>query len=232
MAISSFIFKPWQTKPTETISVSAEGKTQITPNIAKISATISTNNDDLNLARSQNEEKVNSVLAALKVLSIAEEDIQTQYISGGPTYEIQEAPQVDIQIFPPPQRTKTNQISVTFEITIRDFTLADKVIAAFTQNGATNLNGPRLTVDEQTLESAKSEARKNAVKNAQNKAAELASLSDKNLGEVISINEGNNFRIPTPIYALAEEDIQEKINTIQPGQNDVSITIQVEFALK
>lgn len=235
VAISAFILKPWDSTPKETISVSAEGKTQVAPNIAKISATFSTNNDDLDLARKQNEEKIDNALTAIKSLGVAEEDIKTQYLSGGPTYEIlsqTESINPDIQIFPPPQRDKTNQISTTFEITIRDFDIADEVLAALTQNGATNLSGPRLTVDEDTLETAKSEARKNAVENARKKAGELADLSSKKLGDIVSINEGGGFRTPTPIFALSEADITKKVNTIQPGQNDVSITIQIDFELK
>ena len=60
IALAAFIFKPWQNKTQDTISVSATGKSQIAPNIAKLSATVSTNNDDLDLTRQQNEEKVNS----------------------------------------------------------------------------------------------------------------------------------------------------------------------------
>lgn len=230
VAISAFVLKPWQSDTKETISVSADGKSQVAPNIAKISATISTNNDDLDLARKQNEEKVNLTVTAIKALGVAEEDIKTQYLSGGPTYEIQESAP-EIQLFPPIDRKRTNQISTTFEITVRDFDVADEVIAALTENGATNLNGPRLTVDEDSLDAAKSEARKNAVDNAKKKAGELAELSDKSLGDVVSINEGGGFRTPTPIFAQSEADIAEKVNTIQPGQNDVSVTIQVEFKL-
>ena len=235
VAISAFILKPWESTPKETISVSAEGKTQVAPNIAKISATISTTNDDLDLARVQNEEKIDNAISAIKSVGVAEEDIKTQYLSGGPTYEILDIQDQSSSSFVPPRppgQTKTNQISTTFEITVRDFDIADEVLAALTQNGATNLSGPRLTVDEDTIETAKSEARKDAVDNARKKASELAELSGKNLGDVVSINEGGGFRTPTPIFALSEADIAEKVNTIQPGQNDVSVTIQVDFELK
>lgn len=234
IATGAFIFKPWQSQTQDTISVSASGKTQVTPNIAKLSATVSTKNDDLDLARQQNEEKVDNLISALIDLGIEDKDIQTQYISGGETIEIQETPsQPDIQIFPPPDgRRKTNQVTTTFEVTIRDFTIADEVIAAFTQNGATNLNGPRLTVDDDTIETAKSTARKDAVANAKKKAQDLAEELNKKVGDPTNVTEQGDFGLPVPIFAQAEADLQQKASTIQPGENEVSVTIQVDFELK
>src|SRR3990167_8552348 len=93
IALAAFIIKPWQTKPAETISVSAEGKTQVTPNIAKITASIESKNPNLDVARAENEQKVSTVVAKLKELGIEQKDIKTQNISAGPGGEI--------QIYPP-----------------------------------------------------------------------------------------------------------------------------------
>lgn len=231
ITFGAFILKPWQSKE-ETISVSSSGKSQATPNIAKISATVSTNNDNLNLARQQNGEKVNNLISALKDLGIAEKDIKTQYISGGETYEIQSEPaRPDIQIYPAPGGKQTNQISATFEVTIRDFTTADEIIAALTQNGATNIYGPNLTVDDETLENAKSEARKNAVENARKKAQELASELGEDIGDVVKVSEQGDYGIPVPIFAQSETDLKSRSSQIQPGENEVTVSIQVEFEL-
>ena len=233
IALAAFIFKPWQNKTQDTISVSATGKSQIAPNIAKLSATVSTSNDDLDLARKQNEEKVNNLINALKNLGVDQKDIQTQYISGGETYEIQSEPsRPDIQIYPPPTGKQTNQISTTFEVTIRDFTIADEAIAAFTQNDAANIYGPQLTVDDDTLEGAKSEARKDAVANAKKKAGDLAGELGKTVGDTTSVVEQGDFGIPVPLVARSQTDLEQKASQIQPGENEVTVTIQVEFELK
>src|SRR3989344_2413278 len=240
IALAAFIFKPWQNKTQDTISVSATGKSQIAPNIAKLSATVSTSNDDLDLARKQNEEKVTSLINALKDLGVDQKDIQTQYISGGETYEIQSEPSrpdnlpdgSQIQIYPPPTGKQTNQISTTFEVTIRDFTIADEVVAAFTKNGAANIYGPQLTVDDQTLERAKSQARKDAVANARNKASDLAGELGKKVGDATSVVEQGDFGVPIPLIAISETELQQKASQIQPGENEVTVTIQVEFELK
>ena len=146
IALAAFIIKPWQTKQAETISVSAEGKAQAAPNIAEIIATVESKNINLDEARRQNEAKVSTIINKLKELGTSEKDIKPQNISAGPGYEI--------QIYPP-QKPTTNQFSTSLEITLHNFEIADETIAALTQNGATNLYGPNLTVSDEKAEEAK-----------------------------------------------------------------------------
>lgn len=118
------------------------------------------------------------------------------------------------------------------EITIRNFQLADSVISTLTQNGATNLYGPNLTFDTSTLEKAKSEARQKAVDLAREKAQELAKASGRNLGKVTNIKEQGDYAIPGPLMAVGGTDLQQKASSIQPGQDQVSINLTVDFSLK
>lgn len=222
VAFGAFYFKPWQQKAQDSISVTAEGKVDVVPNIAKITASIESKNPNLDQARVQNEQKVASLVAAIKELGVSEKDIKTEYISGGPGY--------DIQIYPP--RPNTNQLTTTLEITIRNFDISDEVVAAMTQNGATNLYGPNLTVSDETLEEAKSKARENAVENARKKAQELARLSERKIGKVTKIQEQGDFRYPIPLLAQGEADLKRQSSLIQPGQNEVSINLLVDFSLK
>jgi uncharacterized protein YggE len=223
IAFGAFYLKPWQTKPDETISVTAEGKTQVAPNIAKITASIESTNPNLDLARQENEQKVSNIVSALKQIGVEEKDIKTEYISGGPGYEI--------QIYPP-QRPNTNQLTTTLDITIRNFNNTDEVIAALTSNGTTNLYGPNLTVADEDLEKAKSKAREAAVENARRKADELAKLSGRKIDKVVKIQEMGDFGYPVPLTARGEADLMEKVQIIQPGQNEVTINLQVDFSLK
>jgi len=118
------------------------------------------------------------------------------------------------------------------EITVRDFKKADTVIATLTQNGASNLYGPNLTVSDEKAQEAKSKARENAVSEARNKGKELAKLSGRKLGKVTSIKEQGDFTLPPPIFAQGGIELQQKASQIQPGQNEVAITLQVDFSLK
>jgi len=225
IAFGAFFTKPWQTKPLETISVSAQGKAQVKPNVAKFTATVETQNQSLDQARSANQQKVSTLVTKLKSQGIEDKDIKTQNISGGPGYEAQTL------IYPVP-RTTTNQVSTTIEVTVRNFDIADSVLATLTQNGASNIYGPSLTVDDSTLEEVKAKARDDAVEDARKKADQLAKASDRKVGKVIKIQEQGDFGYPIPILAQGGEDLKRQASQIQPGQNEVTINLQVDFSIK
>lgn len=226
IALGAFYTKPWQTKQAETITVAAEGKADSTPNVAQITANIESRNTNLDTARAQNEKKVSEIIDRLKEIGVSEKDIKTQAISGSPGYEVQ------TQIYPPPPRPNNSIFSTSLEITIRNFDLADEVLQILTQNGAANLYGPNLTLDENAQETAKSQARQKAVESARKKAEELAKLSGRKLGKPTSIKEQGEPIYPGPIFAQSESDLKQRASQIVPGQNEVTINLQVEFELK
>ena len=230
IAFGAFWLKPWQTKPQETISVTSQGKAQTAPNVATITATIETQNKNLDEARVQNEQKVSTIVAKIKDLGTSEKDIKTQNISGGPGYQVMDMPQT--QIYPIPPRPNTNSYSTSLEITIRNFDIADEVLATLTQNGAGNLYGPNLTLDESAQEDAKTKARENAVESARKKAEELAKLSGRKLGKAVKIQEQGDVIFPQPLMAQSELDLKQKASQIQPGEQEVTVNLSVDFALK
>mgnify|MGYP001602342364 CR=1 FL=1 len=232
IALAAFYLKPWLVKPTETISVSSQGTFEATPDIAKITATIESKNPKLDEARSENEKKVSQIITKLKQLKVEEKDIKTQNISAGQGYETLPVGRQEPMMYPAPPRPSTNQFSTSLEITIRSFETTDEIIAALTSNGATNLYGPQLTLSDTKLEEAKSQAREKAVEMAKKKAQELAKASGRNIGKVVKITEQGDYGYPVPMMAKAESDLVQKASQIQPGQNEVSINLSVDFSLK
>ncbi|MBI3342147.1 SIMPL domain-containing protein [Candidatus Curtissbacteria bacterium] len=221
IAAAVLYLKPWQQKPIETVSVAAAGVAKATPNIAKITATIDSKNPNIDQARKETQAKAGIIVDKLKVIGVDEKDIKTNNVSAGGSYEV--------MIYSPVQNT--NQFTESFEITLHDFNKADQVLQTLTQNGATNLYGPNLTIDESNLESAKSQARQNAVENAKKKAQELAGATGRKIGKVVKIAEQGDYAYPRPLMAVGGTDLKEKAATIQPGQNEVTITLQVDFSL-
>ena len=135
-------------------------------------------------------------------------------------------------IYPAPPRPSTNSFSLTLEITIHNFDNADEVIANLTKNGASNIYGPNLTIDDKALEEAKAKAREDGVNDAKNKAEQLAKLSNRKLGKVLKVEEQGDFGIPTPLMASSEMDLREKASQIQPGQSEVTVSLKVDYQLK
>jgi len=225
IALVAIWTKPWQTKTVQTISVSAQGKAEAVPTTAKITATVESKNPNLEKARNENKIKVDAIIAKLKTQGIAEKDIKTLNISAGQSYEIPIT-------YPIPPRPNTNAFTTSLEIIVRDLKTADSVLSTLTSNGATNIYGPQLTVDDQKLEAAKSEARQNAVNNAKIKAKELAQASGRSAGKVVSIKEQGDYTYPVPVMAAGSADLLQKQSQIQPGQSDITINLQVDFELK
>lgn len=225
IVFGAFFLKPWQSTSKETVTVTADGKSQTAPDIAAITATVESTNPNVDLARQETDKKISTIIEQLKSLGIEEKDIKTQNISAGQTYD---APEIMIY---PPRKPNTNQYSVSLEVKIRDFTKSDETLASLTQNGATNLYGPSLTLSDEKREEAKSKARENAVESARKKASELAKASGRDLGKVTNITEMGDFGYPVPMVARGEADLQQKASTIQPGQDEVTINLQVEFEL-
>lgn len=233
IALAAFYLKPWQTKPTETISVSAQGTVDTVPNVGKITATIESKNPNIDSARQENDKKVSVIIAKLKELGIEEKDIKTQNLNAGQGYgALPAGRQVQTMMYPIPPRPNTNNFSTTLEITIRNFKITDQILTILTQNGLTNLYGPQLTVSDDKLEEVKSQAREKAVTNAQKKASELAQASGRKIGKVVKITEQGDYGYPVPMMAASGADLAQKANTIQPGQNQVSINLLVDFSLK
>lgn len=226
IAFGAFFLKPWQTTTQETISVTAEGKVDSVPNVGKITATIESKNPNIDQARTENERKVGLVVSQLKELGIDQKDIKTQNLSAGESYEPRTL------IFPAPPKPNTNVFSTSLEITIRNFEVTDKVLATLTQNGLTNLYGPQLAFSDDKLEEAKTKAREDAVENARKKADQLASASGRKVGKVVKIAEMGDYGYPVPMIARGGADLAEKASQIQPGQNEITINISVDFALK
>jgi hypothetical protein len=122
----------------------------------------------------------------------------------------------------------SNQVSVT----IRDIERVSEVLEAVTKAGANNIYGVEFILSETgTLES---QARANALKNAQNRAAELAKMSGVNLGEILAISEVISPLTPVYRYGMGggAEAAAVPAPSISPGQVSVSTQVQVTYELK
>ena len=153
-----------------------------------------------------------------------DKNIQTTNISVNPQYNYEVRPPQIINY----------QANTNITVTIEDLETADEILNLLTQNGATSLFGPNLQVDDEKLEEARQEAREEAISNAREKASQLAELSGRRLGKVVSIQEADGgFAIPEPFpIAVGSEYFETRSSQIEPGQREVTISLTVDFELK
>jgi uncharacterized protein YggE len=82
--------------------------------------------------------------------------------------------------------------------------------------------------DDATLQQ---EARAEAFATAQEKAAQYAELTGRELGEVVEVREQTTPSGPVP-YAMGDAAVAAESVPVQPGTSSVSVTVQVRWSLR
>jgi hypothetical protein len=206
------------------LEVSATGKTTRVPDIATISAGVVTQSQTAAQALSGNAEQMAKVLAALKAAGVQPRDIATSSVSLQPQYRYENNQ--------PPVITgyqASNNVSIRF----RDVTKAGKILDTLVAQGANQINGPNLSIDQP--DAALDEARADAVKRARARADLYAKAAGLSVSRILSISEnGEQAGEPRPPIAyMARAKAAPAADTeIAPGEADVTVTIAVRFLLK
>ncbi len=218
------------------ITVAGEGKVSAKPDVARINATILTENASLKDAQFENSQKSAAVVEYLKSKGVEEKDIRTtgyhispQYTYPPPCYPYP-CPQVE------DRRPKIvgYQIRNSYEITVRDIGKAGDILSGIVSAGANEVGGIVFTIDDP--EGLKAEARKEAIDKAREKAKKLAKDLGRRLGKITNFSESGGF--PPPIYferqaALGKGgDLGGEAPAVEPGENEIVATVSITYEFK
>lgn len=206
-----------------TITVVGEGKVTLEPDIARVTIGVETVTNTVKDASDQNRAAVESVLAALAEQGIAEEDLQT---SGFSIYAERFGPEG-----PLPEGDVRYRVSNNVMVTIRQLDSVGTILDAAIEAGANNIYGVEFALDDPSV--AEADARASAIKDAQEKAAELAGLTGLTLGQVVSVSEvigaGGGFYAGN--FAEQARAFGGGGTPITPGQLDLVMQLQVIYAI-
>lgn len=206
-----------------TISVSGTGHVILSPDVADVRLGVNVTAGSVAAARERAAAAMSAVIARLKGLGIAEADIKTSMLSLQPTY--------DYNAGTNPPHITGYQFGNSVVATIRNL---DKVGDAIDQSlaaGATSLDGVTFRVDDQTA--AEAQARTAAMNDAKAKAQALAAAAGVSISGVSSISE-TVAPVPYPIdYGAAAGAAPSKdvATPVQPGTNDISVTVAVVYLI-
>ena len=196
-------------------------RTILTLKIAVISAGVMTRASTAAAALQQNATRMERVLAALKRAGIEERDIQTSSINLNPDYRYENNQ--------PPQLTgyqASNQVSIRF----RDIRNSGKILDALVAEGANQINGPNLTIDQP--EAARDEARLQALTNGRARADLYAKALGKRVVRLVAVSEtGGYAQPPLPMFerGLAAQAADTKI---VPGEQSIQVNLTMVFELQ
>jgi len=210
-------------KPTRTVTVVGEGKSQEKSQIAIFSAGVNAYGDDKTSAVNEVNKKVETIIEAVKEFGVATGDIKTQSLN---IYQNQEQYYEEgRQKYRPGQWNVNNSI----EIKLRNVDQASGLAGLLTKSGANNVYGPNFTFDD-TSEQATA-LLDAAFKNAQEKAAKVAQSTGRKLGKVVSVTEAGASQQPVS-YARMEGGGGGGGGAVEPGTGTVSKTVTVTFELE
>ncbi|MFC1901106.1 SIMPL domain-containing protein [Chloroflexota bacterium] len=207
------------------IWVSGQGEVSAVPDIATLRLGIEAEEAGVAEAQSKATEAMNDVLDALKSNGIADKDIQVQQFS------IRRVTRWD--------RDKEEEVVTGYRVThivtakIRDIDKAGTIIDEVAEAGGnlTRIDSINFSIDDPT--DYYEEAREEAVKDAEAKAKQLASLAGVSLGKATYISESSYSQ---PVYSRAVYDIAveeaEAGTSISPGELDINISIQVAYSIR
>lgn len=209
-----------ETDATRTINVSGEGRVSLTPDIVTMQLGVDIRNADLGAAQSEAATTMDAVIAALRGRGIAERDIQTSGYNIWLEYDYSKETQTVVGY----------HVSHMVTVTVRDISQAGATIETAINSGATAVNGVWFGLSDPS--EATRQARELAIADAREKAEELARLTQSTLGPVQTISENYSSSQPIP-YPAAERmaDTAASAPTINPGQTEVVLSVQVSWAI-
>jgi uncharacterized protein YggE len=207
------------------IAVVGEGKVDIVPDLAQISAGITIENvPTVEEAEKRINEVNNKIIEAVARLGIDKEDIKTSNYSINPAYEF----------IPTGGRSEISGYSgnATVTISVRNQDLLARVITAATEAGANNVYNAGFSIDDPSK--YREEARKKAIENAKDQAQKLASELGIGLGRVVNIVESTPGGIPQPMYLESKRlDAGGAVPPdIEPGSQTITSQVTLYFERK
>ena len=220
------------------LSVSAGGQAESRPDRAQFNAGIETFSRSATAASEANAEKIKEIVAALRELGVAEEDIQTQNVS--------------VQRIEWGDRKGQYLASNVFEVTMDDPDKAGAAISAVTEAGANILSGPSLTMSDP--EAVANLAYADAYKAARKRAEAYAEAAGMEISRVLYIRDaggqqGNTWlrgaqamndamvesaaqAAPPPPVRTMPMPQEQGSPGMMVGTTRSQVYIQVDFALK
>jgi len=225
-------------EPAREITVSAQGKTTATPDLAEVSFSVVSQGKDPNTLNADNNKAMSAVIAFVKSLNIASSDIATVNYDLEPNYSARVVYPVNEPTIPTPTTFNPNTIvgytlTQTVEVKIRDFTNIAKLLSGLPSLGVNQVSGVMFTFDNP--EKFLAIARADAITKAKAKAGEMAGEAGVSLGEVVNVQEYGNVPVyPMNYAAPAAMGISSaKITpTIEPGTQDITDQVTIIYELK
>jgi hypothetical protein len=229
-------------KEVDKFAVTGTGVVRVPPDHGVISVGVVVEAGTVEEAQNENNTRIEAVKNALKALGIEDKDITTSSFQIFPKVtdtpcviplksETSSEGSTDNLIAPAPTPSCITGSSIQrvehfLEVRVRKIDSVGKAIDTATAAGATNIDTVRFVLEDQHEKNVEKEARAKAVGDAEARAKQLAESSKTHRGKLHLLSEQSYVG---PIFYAAEA--VSKGTTIQPGDLDVTVTVQAEYLI-
>lgn len=193
------------------------------PDVAQVGAGVTTRAATAREALTQNSQAMDRIVARLRQLGIAGEDIQTSNFNLSPQYDYNQ--QSGEQVF------RGYNVSNQVQVKLRDLPRAGEILDALVNAGANTIYGPNFMIEDN--EAAKAEARAQAFARGRRMAEDYARVAGYSSVRLLEISESvqNHGPMPQPMMARAAMDSGESAPPIEPGQVGTGVSITVKYEM-
>lgn len=204
------------------ISVSGTGEIRVSADTAVISLGVNARDKDVLKAQQKVNESIAAIRAALTEQGISEENINTEFINIYVTYDYRDD-QEEVEAY---------NASSTLAIKVTEMDKVGAIIDAAFSAGANTLNGISFSASDTS--EAKSEALREAVADAKNKADVLAEASGLKITGIESLSEDGVFSYENNVgnvYAkMAVAETADAGTVVQAAKLIVSASVSITYA--
>ncbi len=212
--------------PAHTLSVTAEGKTIVSPDIAEVSFSVVSQGANPEKLSSANNDKMSAVINNIKSNGVDEKDIKTTNYDLQPNYGYD-------------KNTGRSYIygytlTQTVFVKIRDLKKVAAVVAGVTPLGVNQMGSITFKVDDP--DKVMAQAREDAFTKAKVKAMEMAAANGASIGRVVSISEYQNSPMPyfekNSAMGMGGTVTMSSVPTIEPGTQELKVNVTVTYSLE
>ncbi len=204
------------------MSVAGLGTAAAAPDIASLSVGVSSLADTARAAREDAATRVTDLIASLKDNGIADEDFHTSQFSIDPEIDY---------------RTNGDQVIRGYRVTsmlavkVRELDRVGEVIDDAVEAVGDPIRVSGVTFSIEDMAALQGEARAMAVADAKAKAEELAGLTGVTLGKPLAISESSVGGQPPVFFDLRAAQSADVETPISPGQLEITVTVQITYAI-
>lgn len=214
-------------------SVSAEGEVVAVPDVATFSFTVISEGDtDLASLQADNAKKIDAISSFLEGSNIDKKDIKTTEYSVNPRYKECYTYREPGGTCPPPEIVGYTVRQSTF-VKIRNFEIIGDILSGVVSSGANSVSQLQFDIDDRTALEA--QAREKAIKEAYEKAKQIASAGNFSVGKILDIQEGYSYRYKNS-YGYASDmafGVEEAsfAPAIEAGSQEISIQVSITYEI-